>query len=291
MKLIAILSVTLALLAASPALAQSGAVPLWPNGAPGPAADNSPETVRLSPQGDHVVSHVTRPSITPYLPAPGTATGAAIIIAPGGGHRELWIDHEGYRVAEWLSAHGIAAFVLKYRLSQEPGTPYTLDRDSLGDIQRAIRLVRGRAAEWRVDPDRVGVMGFSAGGELAAFAAWRDAVPTPGNDPIDRLGARPAFAALIYPGNSPRGAFSVATPPTFLLAGDQDSPQVAEGVADLYLQIHRAGGSAELHILAGVGHGFGMRDSNPVAVKAWPTLLYNWLDARGFLKPAGAVKP
>ena len=298
MKLFALLCAAWVVLgfSAPPVMAQSAPksapIVLWPNGAPGPVVVvATPEAVRISPEGDHVITGIRQPSITPYLPAPGTATGAAVIIAPGGGHKELWIDHEGYREAEWLSAHGIAAFVLKYRLSQELGSPYSLERDSLGDIQRAIRLVRGRAAQWHIDPSRVGVMGFSAGGELAALAGWRDPVITDGADPIDAQSAKPSFEALIYPAIPSHGAFSAATPPTFLLAGDQDRPQVSEGVADLYLQIHRAGGSAELHILAGVAHGFGMRDSNPAAVKAWPMLFYNWLGAKGFLTPAATAKP
>jgi acetyl esterase/lipase len=261
---------------------------LWPNGAPGPKAAPGPEAVRLSPQGEHIVTNITAPSIIPYLPAPGTATGVAVVVAPGGGHTELWMDHEGYRVGQWLSAHGIAAFVLKYRLSKQPGSPYSLEGDSLGDIQRAIRLVRSRSAEWHVDPKKVGVMGFSAGGELAALAGWRDAVISGGSDPVDAQSVRPDFEALIYPGIPSHGAFSAATPPTFLLAGDKDSPKVSEGVADLYLQIHRAGGSAEVHILAGVGHGFGMRDSNSAAIKAWPQMFHDWLEAQGFIAAPAA---
>ncbi len=261
---------------------------LWPNGAPGPKAAPGPEAVRLSPQGEHIVTNITAPSIIPYLPAPGTATGVAVVVAPGGGHTELWMDHEGYRVGQWLSAHGIAAFVLKYRLSKQPGSPYSLEGDSLGDIQRAIRLVRSRSAEWHVDPKKVGVMGFSAGGELAALAGWRDAVISSGSDPVDAQSVRPDFEALIYPGIPSHGAFSAATPPTFLLAGDKDSPKVSEGVADLYLQIHRAGGSAEVHVLAGVGHGFGMRDSNSAAIKAWPQMFHDWLEAQGFIAAPAA---
>ncbi len=265
----------------------SAPILLWPHGAPGPKAVSGPETVRLSPDGEHIISNISAPSIIPYLPAPGTETGVAVVVAPGGGHTELWMDHEGYRVGQWLSAHGIAAFVLKYRLSKQPGSPYSLESDSLGDIQRAIRLVRSRSNEWHIDPKKVGVMGFSAGGELAALAGWRDAVVSGGNDPVDAQSVRPDFEALIYPGIPSHGAFSAATPPTFLLAGDKDSPKVSEGVPDLYLQIHRAGGSAEIHILAGVGHGFGMRDSNSAAIKAWPQMFRDWLEAQGFIAAPG----
>src|ERR1035441_7969998 len=130
-------------------------VPLWSNGAPGSEGKTSDEKYRIV--GDLlVVSGVNCPSITLYLPAREKATGAAIIVAPGGSFREIWITHEGYRVANWLAQHGIAAFVLKYRLQGDDGSSYTTEGHSLPDIQRAIRLVRSRSAEWGVDPNRVG---------------------------------------------------------------------------------------------------------------------------------------
>ena len=127
-----------------------------------------------------------------------------MVIAPGGSRVELWVDHEGYAVAQWLSEHGVAAFVLKYRLAREPGSTYTVEGNSLPDMQRAIRLVRSRAAEWGVDPARVGVMGFSAGGDVAARAATQfDAGNSAAADLVDRQSSRPAFQALIYPGLPP----------------------------------------------------------------------------------------
>src|SRR5262249_24571144 len=145
------------------------------------------------------------PSISVFLPPAGTARGAAVIIAPGGGHAELWIDHEGYNPAKYFQSRGIAAFVLKYRLAKEPGSTYTVDGDEVGDIQRAIGRGGSHAKEGGMDPGRVGVMGFSAGGELAALAAMRyDSVKTAAKDDIDRLSARPDFQALIYPGNAHR---------------------------------------------------------------------------------------
>lgn len=144
------------------AAADHGAILLWPGGAPGSEGKTAPESTRLTADGEHVVSSVHRPSISPYLPAQAGATVAAVILAPGGGHRELWVDHEGSNVAKWLSEHGVAAFVLKYRLAREDGSTYTVEGDALADIGRAIRLVRSRAAEWGIDPERVGVMGFSA---------------------------------------------------------------------------------------------------------------------------------
>src|SRR5580700_1917392 len=126
---------------------------LWPNGAPGSEGKTAEETTRVAaPGGDHVVAGVHHPSITAYLPSKETATGAAVVIAPGGGHSELWMDHEGYNVAKWLSEHGVAGFVLKYRLAREKGSTYKVEGESLADTQRAIRLVRNRAAEWGVEP-------------------------------------------------------------------------------------------------------------------------------------------
>src|SRR5580704_15143674 len=160
--------------------AEPQVVYLWPNGAPGSEGKTGEEKVVVQAAGDHVISNVHRPSITVYLPSKETATGAAVVIAPGGGHSELWMDHEGYNVAKWLSEHGVAGFVLKYRLAREKGSTYTVEGESLADTQRAIRLVRSRAAQWSVSPDRIGVMGFSAGGELAALAGTHYDAGIPG---------------------------------------------------------------------------------------------------------------
>ena len=146
---------------------------LWPNGAPGSEGKAGQESVRVTDNGERVVSNVHQPSITPYLPLKEQNTGAAVIIAPGGGHRELWTDHEGHNIARYLSARGVAAFVLKYRLAREANSTYTVDDHALADTQRAIRLVRSRAREWSINSSRIGVMGFSAGGELAALASMR----------------------------------------------------------------------------------------------------------------------
>ncbi len=277
---------TVALLALpAAAAAQRPVVLLWPAGAPGSEGKTAPEIVRISPQGDHVLSSIHSPSVTVYLPSPDRATGAAVIIAPGGGHRELWIDHEGYAVAEWLSDHGIAGFVLKYRLARETGSTYTVEGTELEDIQRAIRLVRSRAAEWRVDPSRIGVMGFSAGGELAALAATRSGDGNPAaSDPIDRLSAVPAFQALLYPAIPQDRALTPKTPPAFLACGEDDRPDIAEGLPELYLAMKRLGIPAELHVFAHVGHGFGIRSSNAANVSSWPDLFYRWLGASGLLK-------
>jgi endo-1,4-beta-xylanase len=267
------------------AVAQNLAVLLWPNGAPGSEGKTADESVRVNENGEHIVSSIHYPSITPYLPSKDKATGAAVIIAPGGGHRELWMDHEGYKVAMWLSEHGVAAFVLKYRLAREKGSTYTVEGTAFADIQRAVRLVRSRASEWGVDPERIGVMGFSAGGELAAMASTRyDAGITGAADPIERESSKPAFQALLYPAIPHDMSLSKQTPPAFLVCGEEDRPDIAQGLPQLYLSLKQAGVSTELHVLARTGHGFGVRPSNRPPVSDWPQLFLEWLDVQGMLK-------
>ncbi|MEO8368034.1 MAG: alpha/beta hydrolase [Candidatus Solibacter sp.] len=258
---------------------------LWPQGAPGSEGKTEDETYRMA-DDQMVVSNVNRPSITVYLPPKDKATGAAVIVAPGGASRELWVMKEGYRVAEWLSQRGIAAFVLKYRLPRADGSTYTNDDHSLPDILRAIRLVRSRAAEWRLDPDHVGVMGFSAGGFLAGYAGARYADPVKHPvDNIDQLSAKPAFMALIYgtPFAGPMAADAKITkdlPPTFLCAGSDDG--IAASYPDVFKAIKQAGVPVELHMYSGVGHGFALPISMS-AVSHWPDEFHTWLFERGFL--------
>ncbi|MGB7281893.1 MAG: alpha/beta hydrolase [Candidatus Acidiferrum sp.] len=272
-------------------LAAAASVPqailLWPNGAPGSEGKNSEETVRINENGEHIISNVNRPSITPYLPAKEKSTGAAVVIMPGGGHSELWMDHEGYNVAQWLSEHGVAAFVLKYRLARLKGSTYTIEGNELHDAQRAIRLVRSRASEWALDPQRIGVMGFSAGGELAALASTRyDSGNAGATDPMERESSKPAFQALLYPAIPHDMKINAETPPAFLACGANDRPDISQGVPELYLALRRAGVSAELHVYAGVGHGFGLRETNKPPVSDWPQLFLEWLGVEGFLKHA-----
>jgi endo-1,4-beta-xylanase len=264
-------------------------VPLWPKGAPGSDGKTAGEKYRIDADS-LIVSGVNFPSITLYRPAKAKATGVGVIVVPGGGFSEIWITHEGYRVADWLNQHGIAAFVLKYRLQNDAGSGYTTEGHSLPDIQRAIRLVRSQAAEWGVDPNRVGVIGFSAGGALAGLAGSRydDPVKSPVDD-IDRLSAKPAFMALIY-GTPFGGAMASQAripnnmPPVFLAAGGDD--RIAASYPDVYRRLKDAGVSVELHIYAGVGHGFGIRQTNPLAVAGWPDRLWEWLFDLGTLNPA-----
>jgi dienelactone hydrolase len=260
-------------------------VKLWPNGAPGVQADARPETVRISPEGDHVITHVAEPSITLYLPSPQTATGAAVIIAPGGGHSELWIDHEGFRVAEFLSEHGVAAFVLKYRLAREKGSSYTVEGTELDDMQRAIRVVRSRSGDWGIDPSRVGVMGFSAGGELAELASTRYDIGHPGaEDPVEQMSSKPDFQALLYPAIPQEPRLTAQTPKAFLACGAMDRADISQGLAEFYLALARLHVSAELHIYAGIGHGFGIRSSNTKPVADWPELFLEWMSTQHLLK-------
>lgn len=271
----------LAIFAAGPA----DDILLWPNGAPGSEGKTSAETVRIAqPGGDHVVTGVNKPTIRPYLPAAGSATGAAVIVAPGGGHAELWVDHEGYYVAQWLSEHGIAAFVIKYRLAKATNSTYTVDGDELADMQRAIRLVRGRAVEWGIDPHRLGVMGFSAGGEVAFLSAMHyDEGKADAADPIDRQNCRPDFQGLIYPGNVRRLEPTTNSPPAFLACGGNDRADISQGLANAYLKFKQVKVPVELHIYTGVGHGFGLRPANTAPVGKWPDRFYEWMGQSGFL--------
>ena len=272
------------LFAAASAFAAEPEILLWPGGAPGSEGRTDAEKVVTSASGERQVSSVHRPTITPFFPAKEKATGAAVLVIPGGGHRMLCVDHEGAFVAEWLAARGIAAFVLKHRLAREEGSSYKIEVESLADTQRAMRLIRSRAGEWGLDPARLGAMGFSAGGELVALAWMRpsdgaaDAV-----DPIDRLSARPAFQGLIYPGRSGDVVPVKDAPPAFLACGEKDRQDIAEGLAEMYLRFKRAGVSAELHVYAGVGHGFGLRPTMKGPLAGWPERFAEWLEGRGFL--------
>ncbi|CAN5724167.1 alpha/beta hydrolase [soil metagenome] len=267
----------LALLGSFPLLAADlpQALPLWANGAPGSEARKS-EPEKVDASGN--VTNVHNPTITPFLPAEGKGTGVAVIIAPGGGHSKLCLGHEGYALGEWFRDQGIAAFVLKYRLSKEEGTTYTLDGNAMDDARRAIRTVRSRAKEWGVKPDRIGILGFSAGGELAAFSAMKsDTGKADDADLIERVGSRPDFQALIYPGKSDMFTVEKGMPPLFIACGYGDRPDIAEGMASLYLKYKAAGVKAELHIYANAGHGFGYRPGTKTAAGAWVDRFREWL--------------
>ncbi len=236
---------------------------------------------QIRPGDDRVVTHVHRPLLYPYLPAEGTETGMAVIVAPGGGHNSLWSTHEGHTPAKYFAEHGIAAFVLEYRLAEEKDSKYTVDEHALGDLQRAIRLIKARGKDWKIDPSRVGVMGFSAGGEIAALSGMKfDAGDENAEDPIAKQSSRPDFVALIYPGRSHRFEPQRDTPPTFIAAGFGDRRDISEGMAEVYLKYKRAGVPTELHIYSDAGHGFGLREGKSGSVMKWVDRFVDWAGDR-----------
>lgn len=259
-------------------------IPLWPGVAPGSEGKTASEVVTKSESGELRVATIHSPSITPYLPAKEKATGAAILVIPGGGHRMLAITHEGYNVGEWLAQRGIAAFVLKHRLAREEGSTYTIEVESFADAQRAMRLIRSRAQEWNIDPSRLGALGFSAGGELVSQISTRfDAGNADAKDPVERQASRPAFQALIYPGRSADIQPTKDSPPAFLACAYNDRQDISEGLAEVYLRFKRAGAPAELHIYSTGGHGFGLRESNKRPVGGWIARFEEWMGESGFL--------
>ncbi|HWB33505.1 MAG TPA: alpha/beta hydrolase [Acidobacteriaceae bacterium] len=297
----------------APAANPHAAVVLWANGAPGSEGKTAPEVITPNAEGERTVTTVNAPSIAPYLVRGAKAPTAAVIVMPGGGHYMLSIDSEGYNVAQYLAGHGVAAFVLKYRLAKEKGSTYTVEGNELDDVQRAIRLVRANAAEWNIDPARVGVMGFSAGGELAVMAATRWHDPTHGDeaavngapkrDAIDSQSDKPAFEALMYPGGltvpATSGAGASSAPaevkpeilekvklmgPAFMLCGANDRPEIAQALPQLFVAARRAGVPAEIHEYAGVGHGFGLRLSQKEPLSQWAALFVEWMDTEGLLR-------
>lgn len=265
-------------------------VPLWANGAPGSEGKTAKE-VDEPPNQAHgylKVTGVHNPSLTVYLPPADQFTGTAVIIAPGGGHQFLNFDQEGTNVAEYLNSIGVAGLVLKYRLAREPGSTYTVEGSALADAHRAIRTVRSRAAEGHINPARIGIIGFSAGGEVAALAATRfDSGKADAADPIDRASSRPDFVALIYPGIRADGyTIPKDMPVTFMLCADNDrGPSTALSV--LYPKLKAAGVQTELHVYATGGHGFGINPNtkNPSpAATSWQLRLGDWLKEIGVTK-------
>jgi acetyl esterase/lipase len=261
--------------------AASPVIPLWDKGAPGfESRRDEPEQHK-----DWWYKNIHNPSLTVFQPLPGKANGTAVIVAAGGGHRELVFNAEGTEPAQYLANLGITAFALKYRLFREPGSRYTID-NTAEDIRRAMRTVRARAAEWGIDPERIGVMGWSAGGEVAALVAYPPVAGDPkALDPIERVSARPDFQILIYPG--PLGipeAVPRDAPPLFLL-GAADDENVVNVLFDLSRKYHEAGASIETHIYAQGKHGFNMgQRSQYVSIQRWPQRLAEWLEDRGLTK-------
>jgi acetyl esterase/lipase len=239
---------------------------------------------------------VSKPTLTICRPEATKNTGVAVLVFPGGGYNGLAWDHEGEQVARWLNSIGVTAVVLKYRVPRREGTPKDKPPiQALMDAQRAISLVRSKVADWGVDPKRIGVLGFSAGGHLAAWAATNfDKRAYNLVDASDQASCRPDFAVVIYPGGvvkrgtaelSPEIRVTPQTPPCFFAQAHDDRVNAENSVA-MYLALKRAGVSAELHIYASGGHGFGMRPTGkPVAT--WPDLCRDWMQSRGLLgRPA-----
>lgn len=277
------------LLLASGAAAAQERVSLWPNGAPGFESRRAiPEQAQ-----DYWTKSVNDPSVTAYLPLPANRTGTAVVIVPGGGHKLLVTTTEGTDVARWFASRGVAAFVVRYRLFREEGTPYTL-ADARADVERAIRTVRTRAAAWGVDPQRIGVFGFSAGGELARMAALSPPVPARGKgDAVDRVSARPDFAILEFPGPLHADEHVTRAAPPLLLSAANDDSCCSQPTLDLVQAYRAAGASVELHLYAAGGHAFNMGEDTPLAsLQHWPDRLLDWMADRGLLgRPAPAFVP
>lgn len=292
MKLPALALPLLAMLSTVAVAAPLDPIPLWPGGVPNEADLKLPdESVEL--KGDYqieILSNVSTPTLTVY-PAENP-NGAAVIVCPGGGYNILAYSHEGTEICEWLNSLGVTAGLLKYRVPRREG----LDKHApaLQDAQRAIGLLRGRAAEWKVDPKRVGILGFSAGGHLAAAALTSDGTRGYEPDPsLDAASPVPDFGVLVYPAYlldeknpdqlSPETRVSETTPPAFLVVAHDDE-RFVEGSARFYIEMRRKGRSAELHIFAKGGHGFGFKNT-PEEIAQWPTLAGKWLEVQGLLKP------
>ena len=264
-------------------------VPLWAKGPPGfEARAAEPEQSR-----DYWTRHVNNPSITPFLPLKGNGNGAAVLIVPGGGHQLLVTTTEGSDVARWFTNRGVAAFVLRYRLFREAGSPYTLD-DARADTERAMRLIRSRAADFGIDPHRIGIFGFSAGGELARMTTLSAPVaPRGAGDAVDALSARPDFAILEFPGPLKAGEHIMRDSPPLLLSAADDDTCCSQPVVDLIAAYRAAGASVEAHLYAAGGHAFNMGEDTPfAALHNWPDRIMDWMADRGLLgRPAPAFVP
>lgn len=279
---------------------QAQEINLWPNGAPGSESIMGGEVFKASANpkysgwpGNFTVTHY--PSIYVFLPPKDKATGAAMIVAPGGGHRQLVIDKEGWEMAGWLNSHGIAAFVLKYRLAKAPDSKYTLPEHVYADAARSVRLVRSRAKEWNIDPKRIGFAGFSAGGEVAGMIETKfDAGKPDAEDPIERASSRPDFTVHIYtwyrpgamkPDEPPLFPVPADAPPVFMVCTDDDRSHV-EPTVKFYLELEAKHIPTEMHIYSYGGHGFALRPTKeaPSPVMTWPDRLREWLAHRGISK-------
>lgn len=268
-------------------------VPVWVGKAPGDENLTLPaetaETKPDKPPSITRISNVSTPTIHVFKPDPAKDTGASVIICPGGGHRILAWDLEGTEVATWLNSLGVTGIVLKYRVPvRDKNLPY---QAAVRDAQRAVSLVRSKASEWNLDPKRIGILGFSAGGEVAALTALFPTRIYEPSDEIDKISHRPDFGLLIYPAYlTEKGDAKLRdyvkvqkdTPPLFL-AHTHDDGVTPLSSALLYVDLKRAGRPAELHIVSKGGHGYGLRPSATNAASEWPARAAAWLKHSGML--------
>jgi len=259
-------------------------IPLWKNGAPGfENLRNEPEQAK-----DYWVKNIHNPSITVFFPEKEKANSAAVIICPGGGHHELVFNAEGVEPAIFLNSIGVTAIVLKYRLSREDGSPYSINIHPRQDAYRAIRLVRSMASQWNIDTSRIGMLGFSAGGEVVAMVAYTDGKGDPkAPDIIDRLNGKPNFQMLVYPG--PLGipdSIPSDAPPAFLLAANDDAC-CSVSVISLLEKYRAAKVPVEAHIFAQGNHAFNMGNRSKLnSIKTWPQRMADWMADNNFLTPS-----
>ncbi len=280
------------------ATAADSPIPLWPGTAPGDPVTMPAEKDTTRENGELVsgrsvirLGDVSVPTLTLYRAPKEKATGASVLVLPGGGYSILAMDLEGTEICEWLNSIGVTAVLVKYRVPVRTGRPRW--EAPLQDAQRALSMVRAHAAEWRLDPHRIGVLGFSAGGHLAALTSTRfehrsyDAV-----DAADRISCRPDFALLIYPAYltvemegdkiAPELTITAQTSPTFLVQAEDDSVRVETGLF-YYAALHRAKVSAEMHLYPAGGHGYGLRPSRNL-IATWPRRAEEWLRSQGWIQ-------
>jgi acetyl esterase/lipase len=269
-------------------------VDLWPGKAPGETGSIGTEKYLDQKPNEKPVkrlTNITHPTLTLFRPSRAKDTGVSVVIAPGGGYNILAWDLEGEEVAAWLNSIGVTGIILKYRVPRREGTPSSKPPvQALMDAQRAISLVRSKAGEWGLDPKRIGMLGFSAGGHLTAWASTHfDERAYPTIDDVDKVSCRPDFAVLIYPGyldrkndsENPVAHVSSSTPPTFL-AQAADDPVSCRNSVEMFLALKNANVPAELHIYNSGGHGFGLRPSDHPCSK-WPSRCEEWLRDRGII--------
>ena len=266
---------------------QPEVIHLWKNGAPGfESRKDIPEEAK-----DYWVRNINNPSITVFKPSKEKANGCAVVIAPGGGFRELVYNAEGKQAAEFFNSLGITAFVLKYRLPNQMFSPYSLDNVKQ-DAYRSIRLIRSRAKEFEIDPNRIGILGFSAGGAVVMMVGFDKGDGDPkSTDSIDRVNGRPNFLMMVYPGGQAPKKIPSNTPPAFLICANDDEYGCDKVSLDLLEKFRDAKVPVEAIFFAKGKHAFNMGDrSQYSAVRNWPQRMADWISDRGFLKPENATK-